>query len=158
MCFDDFWYEEMFRVSLPEMRLHALWDKTCTKPFVCIGYDVRTMTFENFKKKIRQLKVSFCWVTTFVQYQIHGPKFEPTNSPFPDTIIDVGGRFTKGLIFECGWTFLTPDENGPKTIGAKPVFTKQTGKYLFRTIILFYLGRKLKKIEVDEEPFFTAEE
>ena len=55
--FDQDWFVDLFRVSLPQMKLYARWDKKCPRPFCVIGYDTKSMSFKKFKSKILALKV-----------------------------------------------------------------------------------------------------
>ena len=130
--FDDFWYEEQFRFSLENMKLYHIRDDRCEKPFVVIGYNTQKMSFRRFKNKIRNLSRARIYLVSFFSihkliYQKNGPKFYPENSPFPDTIVDKGGRFTKDLIFENGYSVLTKLEGGSRKIEQKPEFHVITG-------------------------------
>ena len=51
----------------------------------------------------------------------------PENSPFPESIVDVGGRYTKDLIFENGFSVVTPSEGGPSKPFPCPNFRVITG-------------------------------
>ena len=142
--FDSFWYEEYYRVSLSDMKLYHIQDKSCQKPFVVIGYKIKEMTFRRFKNKVRMLlrATMFLVVLIFIFnfiiiFKKNGPKFLPENSPFPDSLVDIGERYSKNLIFENGFSFLTKSEGGPSKPREKPNFYVITGLVCNNIIISF---------------------
>ena len=64
--FDSFWFEERFRVSICDMKLSHIQDRSCKKPFVVIGYNSKEMSYRRFKNKIRSLGRAMKFLVSFL--------------------------------------------------------------------------------------------
>ena len=113
--------KKLFRYSLPGFKQHELDDANCPRPFLVIGYDTEVMTRPQFIYRIRFLRVSIILTCHNVfNFQKRQLKVLPTNSMYPNKIIDIGSQYTKNLIFQHGYNALTFRERLNGNLWFKP--------------------------------------